>query len=62
MERDEENGMAPESAGKRIGNIALRRRAKPVYTLGFSYQCLCFLQKILPVSWINRLIGLIYAK
>lgn len=62
MERDEENGMSPEAAGKRIGNIALRRRAKPVCTLGFSYQCLCFLQKILPVSWINRLIGLIYAK
>ncbi len=62
MERDEENGMNPAIAGKWIGKIALRKRVRPVYTLGFSYQFLCFLQKILPGALVNRLIGLIYAK
>jgi len=62
MEKDEQNGMAPTVAGKWIGNIALRNRCKPICTLGFSYQCLCLLGKILPVSMVNRLIGTIYAK
>lgn len=62
MERDEENGMDPALAGRWISRIALRRKAKPVCTLGFSYQCLCFLGKFLPGSLINRLIGMIYAK
>ena len=62
MERDEQNGMDPALAGKWIGKIALRKRGKPICTLGFSYQCLCFLRKILPAAVVNRLIGLIYAK
>ncbi|MGN1345630.1 MAG: SDR family oxidoreductase [Eubacteriales bacterium] len=62
MERDEENGMDPALAGRWIAKIALSRGEKPVCTLGFSYQCLCFLRKILPLSLINRLIGRIYAK
>ncbi len=62
MEHDEENGMAPEAAGRMIAKIALRKRAKPICTLGFSYNLLCFLKKILPLSLVNRLIGMIYAK
>ena len=62
MERDEENGMDPAAAGRWIAGIALRRRCRPVCTLGFSYQCLCVLEKLLPLSLVNRLVGLIYAK
>ncbi len=61
MEKDEQNGMDPAIAGKWIAGIALRRRCKPVCTLGFSYRCLCVLGKVLPLSLVNRLIGLIYA-
>jgi len=62
MEHDEENGMDPTSAGRMIARIALGKRVKPICTLGFSYNCLCFLRKILPLSLVNRLIGMIYAK
>jgi len=62
MERDEENGMAPEIAGRMIAKIALRRSAKPICTLGFSYKMLGFLKRFLPAAFVNRLIGMIYAK
>jgi NAD(P)-dependent dehydrogenase (short-subunit alcohol dehydrogenase family) len=62
MEHDEENGMDPAAAGRMIAGIALRKRVKPVCTLGLSYNCLCFLRKVLPLSLVNRLIGMIYAK
>lgn len=62
MEHDEENGMKPETAGRMIAKIALRKGVKPICTLGFSYNLLCFLRKILPLSLVNRLIGMIYAK
>ncbi len=62
MEHDEENGMNPAKAGRMIARIALRKRVKPICTLGFSYKLLCFLRKVLPVSFVNSLIGLIYAK
>ena len=62
MERDEQNGMAPERAGKMIARIATRRRAKPICTLGLSYQLLGILKRILPASFVNWLVGMIYAK
>jgi len=62
MEHDEENGMDPTAAGRMIAKIALRKSSKPICTLGFSYKLLCFLRKILPLSLVNRLIGVIYAK
>ncbi|MBE6569676.1 MAG: SDR family oxidoreductase [Ruminococcaceae bacterium] len=62
MEKDEQNGMDPEIAGRWIAKIALSGSGKPIHTLGFGYKCLCFLQKILPWSLVNRLIGMIYAK
>jgi len=62
MERDEQNGMDPAAAGRQIAKIALRRRVSPVCTIGFSYQCLSVLGKILPCALVNRLIGMIYAR
>lgn len=62
MERDEENGMAPEKVGAYVCRIALKKRVKPLYTVGFVYKCVCLLCKLLPCGLLNRLIGLIYAK
>lgn len=62
MERDEENGMAPEAAGRMIAKIALRRRVKVICTLGAGYRLLSFAKRLLPLSFVNRLIGMIYAK
>ena len=38
MEKDEQNGMRPETAGRYIAKISLRKNAKPIYTLGMGYK------------------------
>lgn len=61
MERDERGGMTAEQAGACICRIALKRRVKPLYAIGVSYKCICFLCKVLPCGLLNRLIGSLYA-
>ena len=62
MEHDEQTGMAPEQAGKFLRKIAEKTRVKPLCTIGFSYQCICLLVKLLPAALVNRLVYLLYGK
>lgn len=62
MERDERGGMDPADAGEKIGKIALKKSSKPLYTIGFSYQLVCLLVRLLPAGLMNRLVGKLYAK
>ena len=63
MERDELNGMPPESAAKTIVRAATKKGAvKPYYTIGLSYKCLVFLDRLLPCGLVRRLLYLLYAK
>ena len=62
MEQDEQNGMQPETAGAYIAKIALKKKVKPLYTIGFSYKAICLLVKLLPCGLVNRLVGILYAK
>ena len=62
MEHDEQTGMSPEKAGAFICRVATRRRVKPISTIGFPYQCACFLVKLLPAAALNRMVGKLYAK
>lgn len=62
MEKDEQNGMEPEKIGNFIAKIALKKKIKPIYTVGFSYKLVCLLSKTLPDGLQNYIIGLIYAK
>lgn len=62
MEKDEENGMSPEKAGSYIAKIALKKKGKPLYSIGFVYKFLTILIKILPAGLMNRIVGLLYAK
>lgn len=62
MEKDEQNGMRPETAGRYIAKISLRKNAKPIYTLGMGYKCLSVLCKILPCRLRNWIVGLLYAR
>ena len=61
MEKDEQNGMRPETAGRFIAKTALRNSVKPIYTLGFGYKCLSLLCKVLPCRLRNWIVGLLYA-
>lgn len=62
MERDEQKGMSPEFAGNYITKIALQKRVKPIYTVGFGYKCLSVLCKVLPCRLRNWIVGLLYAR
>ena len=62
METDEQKGMSPEIAAKFISKIANKRKVKPLYTIGFQYKLVVLLMKILPSSFSNRIIGMLYAK
>lgn len=62
MEKDERKGMSPETAGKYIADIALKRRVKPISAIGFSYKLLSSLCKIAPCSFRNWIVGMLYAK
>ena len=61
MEHDEEHGMDPMIAGAFIGKLALKGCKKPVKVIGFSYRFFVFLSRVLPVRFLNWLIGLLYA-
>lgn len=60
MEKDERGGMKPEVAGAYIAKIALKRKVKPLYAVGFVYKLFCVLMKILPIRLSNKIIGMIY--
>lgn len=62
MEKDEQNGMSPEIAGRYIAKTALKNAVKPIYTLGLGYKCLSVLCKLLPCRLRNWIVGLLYAR
>ncbi len=62
MEKDEEKGMSPETAGEYIAKIALKKKVKPAYAIGFTYKLLAVLCKIFPSSVRNYIVGMLYAK
>ena len=62
MERDEQHGMSPETAGKYVCSLATRKRVKPLYAIGIVYKFFCLLEKLLPVRLLSWLVGILYAK
>ena len=62
MEKDEQNGMSVSKVGKRICKIAKKRKNKPLYIIGFKYKIFYFLSKILPIRFVNYIVGKLYAK
>ena len=62
MEKDERNGMSPEAAGRYIAKLALKKRVKPIYTVGFGYKMLSVLCKLMPCRFRNWIVGKLYAK
>lgn len=62
MEHDEETGMSAEYAAAQLYKIAVRRKAKPLYTIGPKYKLFYFISKVLPASAVVKIIGWMYAK
>ena len=63
MEKDETNGMRPETAAKTIVRVALqKRRVKPCYAIGLSYKFLVLLDSLLPCRPVRWLLFQLYGK
>lgn len=62
MEHDEQNGMLPSDIAKAVFRLAQKKRVKPLSTTGTQYKIFAFLSKMLPISIVNKLVGMIYAK
>ncbi len=60
MEHDEQNGMSPGMVAKAILRVANRKNPPVFTTVGFQYQIFVLLNKLLPASWTNALVGMIY--
>lgn len=62
MEKDEQNGMTPESVAKVICKVANKKNPKMINVVGFKYKFFCFLNKILPRRLVNKILYSMYAK
>lgn len=60
MEKDEQGGMQPVRIARKVYAMAAKKNPKPLSTVGFSYKLFALLNKLLPTSLVNRLIGVIY--
>ena len=60
MERDEQNGMVPQTLAKAVLRLAKQKHPKPLSTCGAQYRLFAVLQKVLPARLVNALVGKIY--
>ncbi|MBQ9339260.1 MAG: SDR family oxidoreductase [Paludibacteraceae bacterium] len=61
MEKDERGGMRPEKMARIFYRMATKRHIQTYYVGGTDYKILWLLGKILPVSLVNRIEGLMYS-
>lgn len=61
MEHDEQSGMSPDRIAKRFYSVSLKRNPKPFYSVGFAYNTVCVLVKLLPSRLAAWILGLMYA-
>ena len=60
MEHDEQNGMPPERVAKTVLHAASERNPCAFRVVGAQYRLFVFIAKLLPATWTNALVGLIY--
>ena len=60
MEKDERGGMDASYAGAYLRKIAERKRVKPLYVIGVQYRLYAFLNRFLPSSVMNFIVGMMY--
>lgn len=60
MEHDEQNGMQPIHVARVILRAARAKRPRAFFVVGLSYQLLALLNKLLPATLANAIVGMIY--
>lgn len=61
MELDEQNGATPEQAGAYIAKLALQKKVKPLYAIGFISKCEAVLLRLLPSKLCVYIVGKLYS-
>ena len=61
MEKDERGGVPASVVGAALGRAALSKSRKVFYTVGFVYQLVIFLMRLLPSTAANAILGKMYA-
>ena len=61
MEKDERNGMSAVRIAEAVVSLAERKRVKPLSTKGAQYKAIAVLSKLLPMSAVNRIVGMLYS-
>ena len=62
MEKDEQDGMTPESVAKVICKALFKKNPKPINVVGFKYKFFLFLSHILPKRLVYKILYDLYAK
>jgi NAD(P)-dependent dehydrogenase (short-subunit alcohol dehydrogenase family) len=62
MERDEQNGMAPDTVARIVERVLQKKRMPPAVTVGFQYKLFLFLRWILPKRFIEAILYSLYGK
>lgn len=60
MEKDEKNGMTPDSVAKLVVKLAEKKHVAPLYTVGLQYKTLVFLSRLLPHKLAVKVVGGMY--
>lgn len=60
MEHDEQHGIAPERMAKKLLELAESRNPEPTSTVGWMYKVFLFLGRMVPMRFINYVIGKMY--
>lgn len=60
MEKDEQNRMRPEKIVSQLLRIANCRLAMVYNVSGWSYKLFCFLERLLPKTFVNWIVGKMY--
>ncbi len=60
MERDELGGMTPDAVASVVLRAATSKRPKVLYVAGGKYKLFCLIEKLLPATLCNKLVGKIY--
>ena len=62
MEHDEQTGMSPETAGRYIASLALKKNVKPQYAIGLKYKFFVMLVRLLPCRLCSWIVWKMYAQ
>ena len=62
MEKDERSGAAASVVGAALARAALSKSRRVFYTVGFVYQLVIFLMRLLPSTAANAILGKMYAE